>query len=321
MRQLREFDLAPRGRWVFMTLVLAIVVGSAGGPLPARAAPTVTSIDTWLVARKLKGDQTICVGDKVIIAVNVFKRIGVEGNFLLGRLTGVEVEAFLDGSGVGKINPAKTTTTMASDNINRNRFTFIAEKPGETTVVFQGKVGKKVFLGLEISSGNTVTAAMPLKVENCEYRVSTTSRWVQKGGTFSVVAMITDAGMTMDKPGHYTGDAQVKWYIVPNIELAGCTIGDVSVPNGEAILTGEWADGPDLILDVDFDPVGFEPVKIACPNLPGSPEGTAQSDSKRQPGTLTKRFPASGGYEPMDHSLTGFPSGSVRIYLKRVTGK
>lgn len=167
------------------------------------------------------------------------------------RVIGVEVGAFVDGSGVGRISPAKNTTRMDSDPVGATFFIFSAEKPGTITVVFQGKVNTRVLLGLEFG-GNTVTAAVSLTVEDCKYKVTTFSRWRVPGpANLSILASIQNAGMTEVGGGLYKGTASVKW-VFTNDRVGDC-ISTVTAPPSQAELTGQVYGPEKFVVTVLYD--------------------------------------------------------------------
>jgi len=314
--------LTPRRLGVIATLALVLAIGIAGQTQTPRvqAAPAGdASIGIWLYAEQVGGKRTLCVGDVVVIRVSVLKRIGVEGEYMLGRLVGVEVGAFVDGSGVGTISPAKITTTMASDGIGAAYFTFSAKRPGTTTVVLQGKVNTRVLLGLEFG-GNTVTAAVPLTVEDCKYKVTAISRWRVPGpANLNMVALISSAGMTEVGGGRYEGIARVEWTITAG-QVGDCIPQSVTT-SSQAELNGQVFGPEEFIVDVAYLPAMIS-LPVYCV---GSGGGVASGSTPVQmtPDPVTLSVPASGGGDRREQILKGPQptSGSVVIFVRRATGQ
>ncbi len=250
----------PRRRWVVAALALALAVGSAGQlPRTQAAAAANTSIDFWLEAEQLGGKHTICVGDKVSIRVSLWRDIGVDLEPVSARWAGANVEASVDGSGVGTISPAKATTTLEGDVAGSTVFTFSAKAPGTTIVRFQAKVNQLWLLGLGLG-GDTIRGSVPLTVEDCVYKVTTISRWVvpmaPEIGDLTYVALMTDAGMTAatDFPAHWTGAGSVTWTISPATAPAGDCTGTFTPGSPTAAkLDALVAEKVKLDLDVSYD--------------------------------------------------------------------
>lgn len=302
---------APHLRILLIALVLVLAIGSAGQIPSAQAAPAgATNITIWMRALKVGGERTICIGDKVNIDVSVLRKVepawyGPSTTFL----PGIEVQASVIDSSIGTISPAKGSTRLDRDTI----FTFSAQNPGTTKIQFTGKVNKRVFLGLVLSSVEVYTD-IDVTVEDCKYKVNAVSVWVLDPG-FTAVAEIDEAGMTVDAEGLYTGSASVHWDII-YIDVSPCTLSHGSVlPPTEAELHGEL-DGPDLLLDVVFQPVKFK-TGLTCPDV-GTPAGF--TPVLLPPDPLSIEVPSSGGRITQAHALTGgnLP-GWTAIWVERVT--
>ena len=324
-RRLGGFNPAPLWRSVVMALVLALVVGSAGQPSPARAAPAGDAT-LWigLFAEKIGGERTICTGDKVLIRVRVVQRIeiiGSEENYSLAPSIGVEVGASVDGNGVGRISPAKNTTRLDSEPMGATYFTFSAEKPGATTVVFQAKLNTRVVLGFVLSSITIPPTRVPLTVIDCSYKVTAISRW--SGFGLNYVAMIDQAGLTADAPGHYTGTATVNWVITQMDSTAGC-ISHATTFTSQADLTGDTdEDGQQLVVDLAYQ---LAEVKATWYHYFSDCTATNSHELvSYTPDPLTLSVPASGGVSSQSQALVDMlPSaqnmaGSADVVVTPVT--
>lgn len=235
-------------------VVLTLILGIAGQTRPAQATPASSSgIGVWIYAQKVGGQGTICKGDKVPIRVRVLKRIGIEGEYTAGMLYGEEVSAFVDRSGVGSISPAKRTTRLESQPIGSTNFTFTAEKAGTTTIVFQAKVNKRVYLGMEVG-GNTIITPMEMTVEKCEFKVDMFGHWKVPGeANVHIYARFKDVGMFEDGEGHYTGKGSASWV------MAFGAVGDcmATIPSitSEAELSGNVNGPEEFFIDLKLQPV------------------------------------------------------------------
>lgn len=308
--------LARRRLWVVVTLALAI--GSAGQtqtPLAQAAPPGDASIGIWLTAEQVGAKHTICPGDQVVIRVMVLKKVEVEGRGpVLGRLPGVEVGASVVGqSDVGRVSPAKNSTSLKSDPVGATYFTFAAEKPGTVAVVFKGKVNVLAVLGLELSS-NTVKADVTLTVEDCKYQISAISRWRVPGEAhLTLVARIKIAGMVEDGGGHYRGTARVQWIVFAG-QVGDCT--GTLPPDSQAEATGQVFGPDEFVVDVSYD-TAIVPLAIDCKGAGGNMEFPLTPD----PVTLT--VPTTGGNETLAQILRGPEDtpGTVVIIVKRAKGQ
>jgi hypothetical protein len=141
---------------------------------------------------------------------------------------------------------------MDSNPMGVTYFTFSAEKPGTITVHFQAKVNPHWLLGLV--GGDTITADVPLTVEDCKYEVTAVSRWRVPGGTnVNNVALIENAGMTEDRAGHYVGTAGVTWQITSS-PVGDCR-GTQSAAPSQARLSASVEDSFQLLVTAIYDPV------------------------------------------------------------------
>ncbi len=163
----------PRWRIVVIALVLVLVIGSTGGTPPVQAAPA-RDARIFMFARP-ETTKPICVGDTALITVWVkkYEFVGEESTKVLGTLVGVNVHASVVTPSIGVINP--TSGLTRTDQENRAVFTFSALKPGTTRIEFSGQVNQLVFLGRQITSGDTVTAATQFRVVQCVYDVQVIS--------------------------------------------------------------------------------------------------------------------------------------------------
>ena len=303
-------------RLLWVVLFLLLVIGSMRWSRPAEAAPAAdASVGIGLFAQQVKAEQTICAGDKVAIRVRVMKRIGVEGSYALVTLTGEEINAYVDGSGVGSISPSRTTTGLNSRPAGAAYFTFSAEKSGTTSVVFQAKVNQRSLLGVTFS-GDTVTMALPLTVENCKYRVASYSRWHVKGeAAIKVYAQINEAGMAEDGGGHYSGTGDVNWVVIPG-QVGTCSA-TATAPASRAEFSGQVYGPDEFTISMNFLPAAV------TLNLDCGDGAVGTFPIELIPDSLTVSIPASGGTERQAQQLQGVEPtiGTIIVIVERATGE
>lgn len=157
---------------------------------------------------------------------------------------------------------------------------------------------------------------MEIKVEDCQYKVTAVSRW--SGFGFNISAIIHEAEMTTDAPGHYTGTATVDW-VITNDPPCPHTL----TPASQVDLTGSLdEDGQQLEVDLDYQPVeGIWYGYMSFDCTQGSWNGTFS----RSPDPLTFSIPASGGgHKPFQalvdntYPVYGDMSGSANVFVERV---
>lgn len=243
------------GRWRALTiLALAVAIGSAGQPSLVQAAGS-SNIGIWLQAEQVGGIRTICVGDTVYFRLRVIKRIGVEGEFSLRMTAGINVAAEVaDGSGgVGSISPPSSYTSLDSFPMpGTTSFGFKAEKAGRATLFFSARVNQVWFLGYEVSF-NTVRTQVQLKVEDCEYAVTATSRW--HGFGLNYTALVSDIRLSSSGGGRYTGSGL--WTFLMTDNPAFSCAPTTQIYQAPVELTGQL-DGDQLTVEVAYErPTGW----------------------------------------------------------------
>lgn len=202
----------PRWRTVFIALVLALVIGSAGQTPPAQAAPAPQQgFGYKLRAINLSGGDFICVGDRVKLNVRVTR--GFENQQNIQDVTGVLVTASASNASIGQLDQVEANTGYIADFPGTINFKFTAKKAGTTTISFEGTINH-TWLGIAIGT-YTRTDQVVLTVEECQYRVSAVSEFTVPGAF--VGAVFKDAVMTLGSDGLYTGTATVHWmgYLTP----------------------------------------------------------------------------------------------------------
>jgi hypothetical protein len=302
-------------------LALAVVVGIAGQPSPARAAPARTEY-AYDVYASPDSNATICVGDNVTISVNA-TQVRLEGVKVMEELTltGLWVEGSVLNPSIGYFIIARKKIGWNSDRPQFAVLAFHADKPGKTTLTFKAEVhyyetrlDKWLYGPAKIAESNPVDVT----VEDCKYKVTALSEWIGFGLTH--VALIDQAGMTADTPGHYKGTATVNWVITEVHPRAGCPPHEV-MSTSQADLTGSMdKDGQHLVVDLAYQlaDATWRTFLEDC---------TTQSSSDRMPYTpapLTFHVTASGGFyfhaQALVHQLEPVMNiaGSADVLVLRV---
>jgi hypothetical protein len=279
---------APRLRIVLIALLLALAIGSVGQAPSVEAAPAGDeNVLIRLYAEPVKGQHTICVGDDAIIRVRVLEGYVGGEDSSLGRLIGVEVAASVHGGGVGQISPAKNTTRINSDPIGVAYFTFSAEKPGEATVNFLGKLNTFVLFGIAFSS-ETVTDSVHLTVVHCAYDVQVISTFragMTSVGTSNKIIFLVDK--ERDESTFY-----VNW-----VTSALCGINSPISESKATVVTERVGDGG-VKVDVTFEPSS----SIGGGNCGSISVDTANSTDPIL-SALTITVPSSGGSDTMPQTV------------------
>lgn len=294
-------------------LLLALAMGGAGQTSLAQAAGS-SSIGIWLQATQVGARRTLCVGDTVQVRLTVLKRIGVEGNFALRLLAGVNIAASVVGSGgVGTISPPSSYTALNGTPPGATYFAFKAEKPGTVIVAFRASVNPVTFLGFVVSS-NTVRTQTLFQVEDCKYRVSATSRWTVPGeARINLLARIQIAGMVEDGGGHYRGTARVQWF-VSDSQVGDCQ--GTLTPDSQAEVVGQVFGPDEFVVDISYDTATVK-IVADCQGTGGTREVQVSPDQ------VTFTVPTTGGQQPLSQMLRGpgDTPGSVTVIVKRATGQ
>ncbi len=90
-------------------------------------------------------------------------------------------------------------------------------------------------------------------VQDCAYQVTVTTRWTDASRKHT--ALIEQAQLTKDSPGHFTGTTPVSWIIRESAAVNGCPVHSV-IPTSQADLTAVLGkDGQQLMVDVTYQPL------------------------------------------------------------------
>lgn len=249
---------ASRMRTLFMALTLTLSIGGVSQAVTAQAAPAAATLRFHMLARRLRSN-TICVGDNVPIYVRVMRSemTGNQGDNVQ-NLPGVRVDASLSNPGIGTLTPRSSYTGWRPTAPGTANFSLHADKVGATTVSFTGTINHiwwlaKLGLPPVVDRRDFVNAQVEIEVEDCSYTVNAVSQWT--GPDINYVAMIDQAGMVTDAPGHFTGTATVNWVLSEIPPPDGSCPLQAITPTTEASLTGELVGTDLLVVNIKFQPL------------------------------------------------------------------
>jgi hypothetical protein len=241
--------------------------------------------------------------------------------FNVETIPGVRVLGAADFPNIGQVTPRESRTMWNSDVPGSANFVFHAENPGTTTISFEGRVnqawgGSVLETLINPSRWESIFDTVDVTVQDCSYKVTTYSKWQVPGpANIKIKAWITEAGLTNDGTGHYTGTGNVTW------QLTSGQVGDCGAQSAtttsEVILNGE-RDDDQLIVDIDFLAANIS-LPVYCV---GSDGGIASGVTPVQmiPGPVTLTVSSDGGGKRQDHLLK-WPepeTGSVVVLVTRV---
>ncbi len=307
----------PRWRTVFIALVLALAVGSAGQTPSVIAAPAGVPVKVYM---ELVNPKTrVCVGKTAQYPVRVYTPPTTSAGIDFDRyaLPGIKVEGFSQDKTVGDFLGAKkgtltTRTTAPSDEDideaggfestpNTAYFTFKAKKAGTTTLYFEAS-----------AHGQYVSDKVSVKVVNCKYKVIIGSQmnWCGPYGCIKFRGVSTDGQVTADETGYiFTGTAPVYWVSTSKVPNCGAVN---SLGIGQVKMRGNLSDSGQLLLELNYDTVPFTDV-VTCPGI-----GSGSSALPITPSPLTVTVPSFGGVVQLSQQMDGGPEpalGSANVYV------
>ena len=318
---------SPIARWrnVFSALVLpAIFLGSLSQPSLAQAAPARAKYAYFVFATLPKSYGTICVGDNVPISVRVARTsIDIQTDSM--NISGIWVAGSVQDPGIGKLIIARKETGFDYEQPGIAGFIFHAEKPGKTTLFFnaeiryyQSTILKWIYGPAKIAQSNPVEVT----VEVCKYKVSVVSHWEFNG--LNYMAIIDQAGMSADAPGHFTGTAQVFWVIrLP----PGNPCPSVTTSTSQADLTGVMdADGQHLVVDLAYQLLDTYWNYDIWDNTVSACSTSSETHVLYTPASLTLSLPSYGGVSTQSQALVNQiyaalnMTGSAKVAVLPVAG-
>lgn len=236
-------------RILYAVLMTMLVIGSISPISAAQAAQAGEPVNFAMTVQDpkttLRCGQTVTYLVRVGLARSEGAPTPAPGSLGLPKglsVINVKVEAFSSQTTVGDFvatekgyATAKTSVVFDNDLMAfAAKFKFKANKPGKTTLHFEGLVGKEY-----------VSDKVDVKVLPCKFKVNTISTW--KVGMTSVGSM--DGEMESDEQGNLSGSATVNW-----VTSMICGIASPIAP-GTADLTGTIDESGQLIGQVSFGPL------------------------------------------------------------------
>ncbi len=304
----RDGNQNPRWRIIFLALVSALVIGSAGQTPLARAAPAgATSLMFYMRAAKER-EGLVCRGELVHISVKVHRVAEDVGGDELANLdaavTGVEVRGLVQNN-IGELTP-NNNTTIAAGAITPNSadFIFTAREIGETTISFRGLVVTPGWFGTNWGGGSqAVSAFVHVQVIPCAYKVTTEGAWRVPGpANISVAAISDDAKVrAADAQSPFTGSTTVNWVLTTS-QVGDCEAQSVTT-SSQVDWTGQMDDSGQLNLNGAYQSAAMS-LPVYCV---GSDGGVASGSTPVQltPDPLQVSIASTGGVFRQSQVLQG----------------
>ena len=176
---------------------------------------------------------------------------------------GMDVEALSVNKTVGDFVGKTTarTTVVFDDDLSSiaAKFKFKANKPGKTTLYFEGLVGKEY-----------VTTKLDVKVIPCKFKVKTLLQFPVE--IYDITVISDNAVMTADEAGAvFTGSTSMYW-AYSNFNLSPCTI-EIGATDSQVALTGQLdEDGGQFTATQTFQPQSASGI-VSCPGGSGGGSG------------------------------------------------
>ena len=260
-------------RWLCLVGLLALVILSTGRTSDAQGQSLPLQIHYKM---EIGNDRTtLCPQEKVTYPVKI--KLVVEDpaapNIGPMSVTGVRVTVEVDDLNIIKdITPEVNYLTLdVTEPYAVNHIFQAQKKRGATVIHFTGAIRAN----RDSSALNEyfpVKIDQPVKVVDCQYRVSAISHWFLDqgdGNHFGVYAVIDRATLAADANGQLTGKADIKWY--PNITHVpgggGVCNSDEKLGQSQAIMTGELTPNDEIEVKVTYKPTTLAG-KIGCKNVP-----------------------------------------------------
>lgn len=282
-------------------LMSALALGSTG---PTPVAQAAQPAELVVFSMNVKNPKTTLGCRETVtylVKVELEKSIGVPTpvpgsmGFPKGMtVIGINVEAFSKTPSVGDFVGPKTvkTAVVLDDDLATlgAKFKFKANKPGKTTLYFEGLVGKEY-----------VSLNLDVKVLPCNFKARTSSTFSAQGITL-LSAM--EGEMKMDEEGNFTGSGTVNWVGAPS--ASGNCSGTIDIESSQADLTGSLDENGELAAEVTYLPAALTH-NFCC-------QGICATDTALvTPQAIAMSVPPSGGvsrqsqdlYEPNYYSMHG----------------
>lgn len=298
----------PRWRTLLIALVFALSIGFAGQMPQAQAAPAKDPVTVSMTIVNPK--TSLCIGQSAFYEVQVISAAHTTAGIQVDAwaLSGITVTAFSKDESVGDFIGPKTKgfrTRMTSsweelENLsgpsfegrsNSAVFHFKANKPGRTTLFFEG-----------LAYGQYVSFNVPVRVIQCKYQVVTISKW--SAGMTSVATIYNAYMETNDNGSVISTTVNVLWTTTMICGIKS------PVSQSEATLTGSFNENDELVIKITFGPAASEGG--------GNCQVSVETQNIATPNPLTVTVGPSGGVFNQVHTVKAsngdFP-GSVTIIV------
>lgn len=261
---------APRWRTVFMALVLALSIGSAGQIPPAQAAspdPTDISFELNVYPEKL---TMLCGEEKTLyasVSKTMYKVINdKEFRLYAGPGLSPSVDGEVTGPKIGTLAKELVDLENMEDanDIQQIPFKFTANKPGTTTLKFSASINGS-WIEPNVKLGQSAAKLLKeVSVQvNCKFKVKTRSRWTMPGiHAFDINAMIDNAVMKADEQGNFTGSATVNWAVATTVLSPVCISASFTVSPSQANLTGQMDESGLLVVNLPYQPAAASVTQV-----------------------------------------------------------
>jgi hypothetical protein len=304
---------ALRWRSVFIALVLALSIGSAGKTLTAQAAPAgATELAFFMVAVKEGGSRTLCIGELAHVDVLVYREKVINGvSEAPDAVTGIRVNALVTNRNVGKISPERNTTIWASSIYpGAADFVFTAENIGETQVDFEATVVTPGWFGTNWGGGSrNVFGSIDVRVIPCKVKVTTISR--ASSGPYNLEGTGDEAEVVADAQGNFKGSTTVNW---EDRNTSSCVFSLLSLSPSQVDWSGT-IDSDQLVLTGTFQPTTTS-YSFTCPSNGGSVSGQGTSSN----GPLTIRVALTGGASTQAQMVANAAGSAVIVVIPEKCG-
>lgn len=312
---------APRWPVFYIALVLALSIESPGESLPAHASPLAESRVTFGISVS-KPPDPICVGGDYTVTVKLTKHnevlVGTEWKpYIVTPMNATMVAVSVKDPGIGTLTPSSLPTGWAlgelGDSPGEAIFSFHAIKAGRTQLNFKSEISDYDKDGpIHV----TKDATEPIKVVNCEYRVTMNYTVQQSGpGYFGMLYGKLDTLLKRsDTVFKGTGTLDT----TRTASIQGCSFSSTGYKN-PTTFTGmpvELPHGEELQLTIKYEP-GSHTDYVSCPNGGG---GATESIDPTGYLETSATFPESGGtkFFPVDFAHW---SGHLLITVAPVEAK
>lgn len=295
---------------VFIPLLLALVIGSAGQTVPAQAQIPVINFSYRVAV--IDPPRQICVGETKEFKVSLREIIAPGSNQTeepaeMQMPPGTTIAVTVENSSIAAPTGV-SSILVSSPNASSYRpgivvFTVKGKKAGHTLITFDAAM----------THFFAQPAPVEVKVANCPVYVQAISRFFKKfpnGSTKFRAVTTQQAKVTADEnTNSYSGEAPVFW--IATSKVPHCAPSD-SISLGNVHISGTAdEDTGTLHLNLLYDPVNYSEV-IPCSGGSGGSTGQISTTS------IDVIVPRSGGVRSVHQDLTleGISvTGSVDVYV------